>query len=60
MLERLHIIGDHEPNVVQQLDNCVSVEGGAMGVLCADGHQGYSQPIGGAMASSDTFDPFKD
>jgi tRNA-splicing ligase RtcB len=46
----LTIIGDHEERVVEQLERCTQAEEGARGVLCADGHLGYSQPIGGAVA----------
>ena len=44
------VIGDHEERTVQQLERCVRAEEGATGVLCADGHVGYSQPVGGAVA----------
>jgi tRNA-splicing ligase RtcB (3'-phosphate/5'-hydroxy nucleic acid ligase) len=44
------VIGDHEPRTVEQLERCVAAEEGAVGVLCADGHVGYSQPVGGAVA----------
>ena len=47
------VIGDHEPRTVQQLFRCVEAEEGAAGVLCADGHVGYSQPVGGAVAYRD-------
>jgi tRNA-splicing ligase RtcB (3'-phosphate/5'-hydroxy nucleic acid ligase) len=46
----LTVIGDHEERTVQQLERCVRAEEGAAGVLCADGHVGYSQPVGGAVA----------
>jgi tRNA-splicing ligase RtcB len=46
----LTVIGDHEPRTIQQLQRCVQAEEGAAGVLCADGHVGYSQPVGGAVA----------
>jgi tRNA-splicing ligase RtcB (3'-phosphate/5'-hydroxy nucleic acid ligase) len=46
----LTVIGDHEARTVQQLERCVRAEDGAAGVLCADGHVGYSQPVGGAVA----------
>ena len=46
----LTVIGDHEEQTVQQLARCVEAEPGAAGVLCADGHVGYSQPVGGAVA----------
>jgi tRNA-splicing ligase RtcB len=50
---RLTVIGDHEERTVQQLERCVQAEEGAAGVLCADGHVGYSQPVGGAVAYRD-------
>ena len=50
---RLTVIGDHEDRTVQQLERCVRAEEGAAGVLCADGHVGYSQPVGGAVAYRD-------
>ena len=49
----LTLIGDHEERTVQQLARCVEAEEGAVGVLCADGHVGYSQPVGGAVAYRD-------
>jgi tRNA-splicing ligase RtcB len=47
------VIGDHDERTVQQLERCVRAEEGAAGVLCADGHVGYSQPVGGAVAYRD-------
>ena len=44
------VIGDHDERTVRQLERCVVAEEGAAGVLCADGHVGYSQPVGGAVA----------
>jgi tRNA-splicing ligase RtcB (3'-phosphate/5'-hydroxy nucleic acid ligase) len=49
----LTVIGDHEDRTIQQLERCVRAEDGAAGVLCADGHVGYSQPVGGAVAYRD-------
>src|SRR5687768_14741397 len=46
----LTVIGDHEERTIRQLERCVEAEEGAAGVLCADGHVGYSQPVGGAVA----------
>src|SRR5215213_8293708 len=46
----LTVIGAHEERTVEQLKRCVGAEEGAAGVLCADGHVGYSQPVGGAVA----------
>lgn len=48
--KRLTILGDHESRTIEQLARCAAAEEGALGVLCADGHVGYSQPIGGVVA----------
>lgn len=49
MPENLKIIGDHQQNTIDQMNNCLA-HGGARAVLCADGHKGYSQPVGGVIA----------
>jgi tRNA-splicing ligase RtcB len=49
-LVNLTVIGEHEEHTVRQIERCVAAEDGAAGVLCADGHVGYSQPVGGAVA----------
>jgi tRNA-splicing ligase RtcB len=46
------MFGDHEPDTVTQINTCVAA-GGEVGVLCADGHKGYAQPIGGIVAYKD-------
>jgi len=43
------IFGSHDTKTIQQLERCVSVEEDARAVLCADGHVGYSMPIGGVV-----------
>ena len=43
------IFGTHDADTVAQIDRCVTA-GGVRGVLCADGHKGYAQPIGGVVA----------
>lgn len=45
----MNIYGDHDAHTIQQLERCMAAEPGAVGVLCADGHVGYSQPIGGVV-----------
>jgi tRNA-splicing ligase RtcB len=57
MEERIRIIGEHDEQTVEQLRRCVESEDGARGVLCADGHLGYSQPIGGAVAYREHVSP---
>lgn len=54
---RVRIYGDHDERTVAQLERCVAAEEGATGVLCADGHLGYSMPIGGAVAYADHVSP---
>jgi tRNA-splicing ligase RtcB len=53
----MRIFGEHEQKVIEQLARCVEPEDGARGVLCADGHYGYSQPVGGAVAYRDHISP---
>jgi tRNA-splicing ligase RtcB len=53
----IRIFGDHDAATVAQLERCVAAEEGARGVLCADGHLGYSQPIGGVVAYREHVSP---
>src|SRR3954469_5137616 len=46
------IFGEHDEATVKQIERCVEA-GGARAVLCADGHKGYAQPIGGVVAYTD-------
>src|SRR6516162_4554679 len=46
------IFGQHDEATVKQIETCVAA-GGERGVLCADGHKGYAQPIGGVVAYKD-------
>jgi tRNA-splicing ligase RtcB len=46
------IFGQHDPGTIAQIETCVAA-GGERGVLCADGHKGYAQPIGGVVAYKD-------
>src|SRR5205807_10464071 len=46
------IFGEHDPATIKQFETCVAV-GAERGVLCADGHKGYAQPIGGVVAYED-------
>lgn len=45
----MKIYGEHDDRTKEQLKRCVEAEEGAIGVLCADGHLGYSMPIGGVV-----------
>jgi tRNA-splicing ligase RtcB len=51
------IFGTHEEATVAQLERCTAAEPGARGVLCADGHLGYSMPIGGVVGYHDFISP---
>ena len=55
--DRIRIFGDHDAATIAQLERCVAGEEGARGVLCADGHLGYSQPIGGVVAYREHVSP---
>ncbi|MBR0754030.1 RtcB family protein [Bradyrhizobium jicamae] len=46
----LKIFGKHEDATVAQMRNCMSVGNVVAGVICADGHLGYAQPVGGVIA----------
>jgi len=46
----LKIFGQHDDKTVQQMWTCLGVGAVHKGVLCADGHYGYAQPVGGVVA----------
>lgn len=46
------IFGTHDDATVRQIETCLDA-GGDAAVLCADGHLGYAQPIGGVLAYRD-------
>ncbi len=46
---RTTIFGQHDEATIAQIERCIAA-GGERGVLCADGHKGYAQPIGGVVA----------
>lgn len=49
--------GDVEDRAVAQLERCARAGDAVAGALCADGHVGYSQPIGAAIAYPDHISP---
>jgi tRNA-splicing ligase RtcB len=51
------VYGDVDERAVAQMRRCAQAGGALRGVLCADGHVGYSQPIGGAVAYPDHISP---
>src|SRR5678809_1254501 len=46
------IFGQHDEATIKQIETCLAT-GGEKAVLCADGHKGYAQPIGGVVAYKD-------
>ena len=46
---KIKIFGEHDAATIAQIERCVEA-GGERAVLCADGHKGYAQPIGGVLA----------
>jgi len=53
----MKIFGQHDEATIQQLKRCAAAERDAPAVLCADGHLGYSMPIGGVVAYRDHVSP---
>src|SRR5436853_6866261 len=43
------IFGQHDDATLRQIETCMAACG-ERAVLCADGHKGYAQPIGGVVA----------
>lgn len=46
----LKIFGEHDDATIAQMKNCMAVGNVVAGVVCADGHLGYAQPVGGVIA----------
>src|ERR1700722_7335432 len=46
----LKIFGEHDEATIAQMRNCMGVGNVVAGVICADGHLGYAQPVGGVVA----------
>src|SRR5262249_11263363 len=44
------IYGEHDGKTIAQMWRCIGVGSAVAGVLCADGHLGYAQPVGGVIA----------
>ncbi len=50
MINPLTIFGDHDGKTIAQMWRCLGAGSAVQGVLCADGHYGYAQPVGGVIA----------
>ena len=46
----LKVFGRHDEATIKQMRNCMAVGNVVAGVICADGHLGYAQPVGGVIA----------
>jgi tRNA-splicing ligase RtcB len=46
----LTVFGPHAEATLAQMRNCMGVGQVVAGVVCADGHLGYAQPVGGVIA----------
>jgi tRNA-splicing ligase RtcB len=46
----LKVFGQHDEATIAQMRNCMAVGNVVGGVICADGHLGYAQPVGGVIA----------
>ena len=46
----LTVFGEHEASTLGQMRTCMGVGQAVAGVVCADGHHGYAQPVGGVIA----------
>lgn len=51
------IFGTHEESTLRQFNNCLQTGNVVGGVLCADGHYGYSQPVGGVIVYDGQISP---
>jgi tRNA-splicing ligase RtcB len=49
-MEKLKVFGPHEADTLLQMEKICSDERVKHAVLCADGHLGYSVPVGGVVA----------
>jgi len=49
----LMIMGEHDEGTIAQMRNCMKIGNVVGGVICADGHLGYAQPVGGVIAYKD-------
>jgi tRNA-splicing ligase RtcB len=53
----MKIFGIHDEATIEQLKRCAAAERDAPAVLCADGHLGYSMPIGGVVGYREHISP---
>jgi len=46
----LVVFGEHDERTLAQMRTCMAYGSAVAGVLCADGHLGYAQPVGAVVA----------
>lgn len=51
------IFGQHDAATLRQFENCLQTGNVVGGALCADGHYGYSQPVGGVIVYDGQISP---
>src|SRR4051812_37828860 len=56
-MAEITVYGDVDARAVDQLRRCAEAGDALRGALCADGHVGYSQPIGGAVTYAGQISP---
>ncbi len=49
-MTEVKIFGEHDERTKEQMVRCMQYGSVVGGVLCADGHLGYAQPVGGVIA----------
>src|SRR5258705_10227659 len=52
-MTEVKIFGAHDERTKEQMARCMQYGSVVGGVLCADGHLGYAQPVGGVIAYED-------
>src|SRR5262245_16433244 len=57
MIDGIAVFGHHDDKTLAQIKRCVDGAMAVRGALMADGHLGYSQPIGGVVAYRDAISP---
>src|ERR1035437_6969829 len=56
-MTNITICGNVDQRAIDQLTRCAETGNSPRAALCADGHVGYSQPIGGVVAYEDYISP---
>lgn len=56
-IDDLFVVGEHDADTIQQMRNCMAPDCNVCGALMADGHLGYSAPIGSVLAYSGHVSP---